>query len=46
MILVDAKGNVVNDNIHVAELDAELNKLLAKPEGDANALRQPPNPQR
>jgi thiol-disulfide isomerase/thioredoxin len=46
MILVDAKGNVVNDNIHVAELDTELNKLLAKPEGDANALRQPPNPQR
>ena len=42
MMLVDAKGNVVNDNIHVAELDAELNKLLAKPEGDANASRQHP----
>lgn len=45
MILVDARGNVVNNNIQIAELDAELNKLV-KPEGDANALRQPSNPQR
>jgi thiol-disulfide isomerase/thioredoxin len=46
MILVDAQGNVVNDNIHVAELDAELNKLLQKPETGANASRGPANPQR
>jgi thiol-disulfide isomerase/thioredoxin len=46
MLLVDDKGNVVNDNIHVAELDVELNKLLVKPEADANALRQPTNPPR
>jgi hypothetical protein len=45
MILVDGRGIVVNNNVHVAELEAELNKLV-KPEGDANALRQPSNPQR
>lgn len=28
MILVDQKGRVVNRNVHVAELDTELNKLL------------------
>ena len=28
MILVDQKGNVVNDNIHATELDAELGRLL------------------
>jgi thiol-disulfide isomerase/thioredoxin len=44
MILVDAHGKVVNNNIHVAELDAELNKLLQP--ADANARRQPQNQQR
>ncbi len=28
MLLVDQQGNVVNNNIHVAELDAEVGKLL------------------
>lgn len=28
MILVDQQGNVVNDNIHAAELEAELDRLL------------------
>jgi hypothetical protein len=27
MVLVDQQGNVVNNNIHVAELDAEIGKL-------------------
>jgi hypothetical protein len=46
MLLVDQKGVVVNDNIHVAELDAEVNKLLQKPEAGPNAARQTANPQR
>jgi tetratricopeptide (TPR) repeat protein len=38
MILVDQKGNVANQNVHVEELDTELAKL--KPEtGAANASR-------
>jgi hypothetical protein len=42
MILVDQKGNVANQNLHVAELDAELARL-AKPAADtANALRGAP----
>jgi hypothetical protein len=42
MILVDQKGNVANQNIHVAELDAELAKL-AKPAAEtSNALRAAP----
>jgi thiol-disulfide isomerase/thioredoxin len=28
MLLVDQQGNVVSNNIHVAELDAEVGKLL------------------
>ena len=42
MVLVDPKGNVVNPNVHVAELDTELARL-AKPAaaGAANALRGP-----
>ena len=47
MLLVDQNGNVVNSNIHVAELDSELAKL-AKPAaavGAANTLRAaPPKP--
>ena len=42
MILVDQKGNVANQNTHVAELDTELARL-AKPAADtANALRSTP----
>ena len=42
MILVDQKGNVANQNTHVAELDTELARL-AKPAADtANALRATP----
>lgn len=42
MILVDQKGNVANQNVHVAELDTELARL-AKPAADtANALRTAP----
>lgn len=47
MLLVDQSGNIVNPNIHVAELDGELAKL-AKPAaavGAANSLRAtPPKP--
>jgi hypothetical protein len=43
MILVDAQGNVVSDNIHVGQLDAELNRLL-KPQGSgSNASRRQTN---
>lgn len=43
MILVDQKGNVANQNIHVAELDAELARLATKTATDtANALRGSP----
>jgi thiol-disulfide isomerase/thioredoxin len=38
MVLVDQNGNVVNNNIHVAELDAELTKLQTPP-GTANTPR-------
>jgi tetratricopeptide (TPR) repeat protein len=42
MILVDQKGNVANQNVHIAELDTELARL-AKPAADtANALRGAP----
>src|SRR5215213_1692422 len=42
MILVDQKGNVANQNVHVAELDTELARL-SKPQADtANALRGAP----
>jgi thiol-disulfide isomerase/thioredoxin len=45
MILVDQRGNVVNQNIQVAELEAELAKLI-KPAGvgTANSLRPPAKP--
>ena len=39
MILVDQKGNVANQNVHVAELDAELAKLAKPAAGTANAAR-------
>jgi thiol-disulfide isomerase/thioredoxin len=41
MILVDQKGNVVNQNIHVQALEAELSRLLnpAPSGGAANASR-------
>jgi hypothetical protein len=42
MILVDQKGNVINPNVHVAELDSEFAKLAKPPAaGAANALRGP-----
>jgi len=42
MILVDQKGNVINPNVHVAELDSEYAKLAKPPAaGAANALRGP-----
>lgn len=42
MILVDQKGNVANQNIHVAELDAELARLTKAGSDTANALRDSP----
>ena len=39
MILVDQKGNVANNNVHVAELDTELAKLAKPNDAGANALR-------
>jgi hypothetical protein len=43
MILVDQKGNVVNQNIHVAELDEALAKLTTPPAAEtSNALRDAP----
>ena len=42
MILVDTKGNVANQNVHVAELDAELARLAKPAAGTANALRDTP----
>ena len=41
MVLVDQKGIVVNPNVHVPELDAELAKLAKPAGGPANALRPP-----
>jgi hypothetical protein len=43
MILVDQNGKVANQNVHVAELDTELAKLV-KPAADTanNALRSAP----
>lgn len=41
MILVDQKGNVANQNVHVAELDSELAKLAKPAAGATNALRPP-----
>jgi hypothetical protein len=42
MILVDQKGNVANQNVHVAELDTELARLAKPAAGTANALRGAP----
>ncbi len=42
MILVDQKGSVTNANVHVAELEGELAKLIKPSAGTANALRSPP----
>jgi hypothetical protein len=42
MILVDQKGNVANQNVHIAELDTELAKLAKPDAGTANALRDTP----
>jgi hypothetical protein len=39
MILIDQKGNAANQNIHVAELDAEVAKLTKAASDTANALR-------
>ncbi len=46
MILVDQRGNVANQNVHVAELETELAKLIKPAAGtaNANALRTPPTP--
>lgn len=45
MMLIDQQGNVVNNNIHVAEVEGELAKLI-KPAaaGPANALRPAAKP--
>ena len=42
MILVDQKGNVANQNVHIAELDTELAKLAKPSAAASNALRAPP----
>jgi TolA-binding protein len=42
MILVDQKGNVANQNVHIAELDSELAKLAKPASNTANALRDTP----
>jgi len=42
MILVDQKGNVANQNIHVAEVESELAKLSKPTTDTANALRGAP----
>lgn len=42
MILVDQKGNVANQNVHVAELDTELARLSKTAADTANALRAAP----
>jgi hypothetical protein len=42
MILVDQKGNVANQNIHVAELDTELARLGKPAAETTNALRATP----
>lgn len=45
MLLVDAKGKVVNRNIHVTELESDLATRLAKPtEKPAASPAQKPNP--
>jgi hypothetical protein len=40
MLLVGRDGRVVNNNIQVAELDAELTRLQQAPGEQANALRR------
>ncbi len=42
MILVDQKGNVANQNVHIAELDRELARLTKPAADTANALRGGP----
>ena len=42
MLLVDQKGNVAHQNIHVAELDTELAKLSKPAAETTNALRAAP----
>jgi tetratricopeptide (TPR) repeat protein len=42
MILVDQKGNVANQNVHVAELDTELARLSKPATDTTNALRGAP----
>jgi tetratricopeptide (TPR) repeat protein len=46
MVLVDQKGNVVNQNVHVAELETQLARLLtpAPAGGAANASRDGTTP--
>jgi hypothetical protein len=44
MLLVDRDGKVVKNNIHVAELDAELARLQQSPGEQANALRRGTSP--
>lgn len=44
MILVDQNGNVVNNNIHVAELETELARVLQPAANTANSPRTTPVP--
>jgi hypothetical protein len=46
MILVDQKGNVVNDNVQVADLPTELAKLTQPGGGAANASRNGTTPRK
>jgi thiol-disulfide isomerase/thioredoxin len=44
MILVDQNGNVVKNNIHVAELESELARLTQPAANTANSQRTAPQP--
>jgi peroxiredoxin len=43
MLLVDPTGRVANNNVQVAELDAEFARLAKPAAGPANALRNAPS---
>ena len=43
MILVDQNGNVANNNIHMAELESEYNRLTQPAANTANSARNRPS---
>jgi thiol-disulfide isomerase/thioredoxin len=46
MVLIDPSGNVANNNIHVAELESELNRIMPPSGSTANTPRTAPLPPR